>query len=123
MASKQPAASAALQAMFKLFAHGDRVLAQNSDGKLIDIGAVETKGDRYAVRLDVDPLDLQPSQSVEAALRAVSSQLTFDYLDGLFTSEGPVEFHGDLHALPHVEWRLDEPLPREFTDGRPPHIF
>jgi hypothetical protein len=60
---------------------------------------------------------------VEAALRAISSQMSFDYLDGLFTSEGPVDFHGDLHALPHVEWRLDEPLPRELTDGRPPHIF
>jgi hypothetical protein len=123
MASKQPAASVALQATFKLFANGDRVIAQNVDGKLIDIGAMETKGKRYTVRLDVDPLDLQPSHSVEAALRAVSSQLKFDYLDGLFTSEAPVDFHGDLHALPHVEWRLDEPLPGELTDGRPPHIF
>lgn len=123
MVSKDPAASAALQATFRLFAHGDRVLAQNIDGKLIDLGALETKGDRHAVRLDVDPLDLQPSHSVEAALRAVASQLTFDYLDGLFTSERPVEFHGQLNALPHVEWRLDEPLPRELTDSRPPHIF
>ncbi|CAH2898092.1 hypothetical protein PQQ88_11895 [Paraburkholderia caledonica] len=123
MATKQPAASAALRATFRLFANGERVIAQNPDGKLIDVGAMETKGDRYTVRLDVDPLDLQPSHSVDAALRAVSSQLNFDYLDGLFTSEGPVEFHGDLFALPHVEWQLDEPLPRELTDGRPPHIF
>jgi hypothetical protein len=123
MASKQPAASAALKATFRLFADGDRVLAQNVDGKVIDIGALETKGDRYIVRLDVDPPALEPSHSVEAALRAVSSQLKFDYLDGLFTSEGPIDFHGDLFALPHVEWQLDEPLPRELTDGKPPHIF
>lgn len=123
MASKQPAASAALRATFRLFANGERVLAQNVDGKLIDIGALETKAGRHTVRLDVDPLELQPSHSVEAALRAVSSQLSFDYLDGLFTSEGPVDFHGDLFALPHVEWQLDEPVPRELTDGKPPHIF
>ncbi|WP_245965064.1 hypothetical protein [Trinickia dinghuensis] len=50
-------------------------------------------------------------------------ELTFDYLDGLFTSEADAKFDGALDALPHIGFTLAETLPREFVDKKPPELF
>jgi hypothetical protein len=115
---------ASLDYTFKLFATDHRVLAQNGDGKLIDIGAIVLRGkEEFVVSLDVDELESKPEASAEKALRSIATQITFDYLDGLFTSEDVTEFHGKLADLPHIELTLDETLPRSLTDRTPPHIF
>jgi|SRR6187402_3360923 hypothetical protein len=124
--SKQTSDTAppSLDYTFKLFATDHRVLAQNGDGKLIDIGAIEHRGKTgFVVSLDVDELESKPESNAEKALQSIASQITFDYLDGLFTSEDVTEFHGKLADLPHIELTLDETLPRSLTDRTPPHLF
>ena len=109
---------------FRLFAAGSRVLAQNAAGKIIDIGAIEY-GARHAcsIKLDVDGIETGPQPDATQALGALIPILTFDYLDGLFTSEANARFEGVIEDLPHVSLTLPEPVPREFTDRRPPELF
>ncbi|KMQ80717.1 hypothetical protein BPMI_04314 [Candidatus Burkholderia pumila] len=108
---------------FRLFAVEQRVLAQNVDGKVIDIGAMEAKNGEYCARLDVDEIVTKPKRSAELALKALADDLTFDYLDGLFTSERDVKMSGRLQDYPNVEFELDETLPRDMGDRSPPHLF
>ncbi len=108
---------------YRLFAVEQRVLAQNVDGKVIDIGAMEAKNGQYCARLDVGETDVEPKRSAELALKALVEELSFDYLDGLFTSEREVEVQGRLQDYPTVEFELDEPLPRGMVDRTPPHLF
>ncbi len=109
---------------FRLFAAGSRVLAQNPAGKLIDIGAIECgAGGACTIRLDVDSIESGPQAGAEAALQALVPLLTFDYLDGLFTSEADAQFDGLLDNLPHVAFTLPESAPREFVDRKPPQLF
>ncbi|WP_236572651.1 hypothetical protein [Burkholderia sp. 8Y] len=112
-----------LERPFRLFAVEQRVLAQNVDGKVIDIGAMESKGGEYCARLDVDDISVEPKRSAELALKALVDKLTFDYLDGLFTSEGEAEVTGRLQDFPSVEFELEETLPRDMVDRTPPHLF
>lgn len=109
---------------FRLFAAGSRVLAQNPAGKVIDIGEIACLADGGCqIKLDVDAVDSGPQRDAEAALRALVQLLTFDYLDGLFTSEGDAKHEGLLDALPHVEFTLPETVPRELVDRKPPELF
>lgn len=108
---------------FRLFAVEQRVLAQNVDGKVIDIGAMDSSNGQFCARLDVDDIAVEPKRSPELALKALVDKLTFDYLDGLFTSEREAEVSGRLQDFPNVEFELDETLPRDMVDRTPPHIF
>ncbi|KMZ11771.1 hypothetical protein BHUM_04281 [Candidatus Burkholderia humilis] len=108
---------------FRLFAVEQRVLAQNVDGKVIDIGTMDSKKGEYCARLDVDEIAVEPKRSAELALKALVDKLSFDYLDGLFTSERVVEVSGRLQDYPSVEFELDETLPRDMVDRTPPHLF
>jgi hypothetical protein len=113
MASKDTDDTAArLERPFRLFAVEQRVLAQNVDGKVIDIGAMESKSGQFCARLDVDEIAVEPKKSAELALKALVPKLSFDYLDGLFTSEREAEVTGRLQDFPNIEFSLDEPLPR-----------
>lgn len=106
--SKKEGAAPRLERPFRLFAVEQRVLAQNVDGKVIDIGAMEAKAGEFCVRLDVDGIVVEPKRSAELALKALVPKLSFDYLDGLFTSEGEAEVAGRLQDFPNVEFSLDE---------------
>lgn len=109
---------------FRMFAAGSRVLAQNAAGKLIDIGEIARLPDGASrITLDTDAVDSGPQSDAQAALRALVPLLTFDYLDGLFTSEADAKFDGLLDPLPHVEFTLPETVPRELVDRKPPEIF
>ncbi|WP_250451601.1 hypothetical protein [Caballeronia sp. ATUFL_M2_KS44] len=121
--TRAPNDAAALARPFRLFAVEQRVLAQNVDGKVIDIGAMDSSGGQFCARLDVDDVAVEPKRSPELALKALVDKLTFDYLDGLFTSEGEAEVAGRLQDFPSVEFELDETLPRDMVDRTPPHIF
>ena len=109
---------------FRLFAAGSRVLAQNAAGKVIDIGEIACLVDGGCqIKLDVDAVDSGPQRDAQAALRALVQMLTFDYLDGLFTSEGDAKHEGLLEQLPNVQFTRPETIPREFVDRKPPEIF
>jgi hypothetical protein len=116
-------ANLSLERQFKFFAVKQRVLAQNPDGKLIDIGALEAHDRKYTVVLDVDPLEVKPAPSVQAALKETAARISFDYLDGLFTSEGIADYPGQLQEYPHILFSLEEPVSRTLTDPASPHLF
>jgi len=102
-----------------MFAAGARVPAQNAVGKLIDIGEIAQLADGACqIKLDTDAVDSGPQPDAQAALRALVPLLTYDYLDGLFTSEAHAKFEGLLDSLPHVEFSLAETLPRELASAR-----
>jgi hypothetical protein len=123
-AAGQGNAPASLEAVFKLFAVEQRVLAQNGDGKLIDIGAIEsTATNQFVVQMDLDGIESKAWPNERAALEDIAAKLSFDYLDGLFTSEAEAEFHGNLQEYPHARILLDETFPSGLTDRTPPHLF
>jgi hypothetical protein len=119
------AGSTGRETTFKLFATKGRVLAQNIDGKLIDIGSIESDAAQkhFVAQLDVDGIESTAASGEQFALEDVAGKLSFDYLDSLFTSEEAAEFHGKLQDCPHIQFSLDEPLPRGLTDYTPPHLF
>lgn len=124
MAPESNAAPPQFDRPFRLFAAGSRVLAQNAAGKLIDLGEIVCLVDGGCqIKLDVDGIDSGPQAVADAALRALVPMLTFDYLDGLFTSEADAKFHGLLEPLPHTAFTLPETVPRELVDRRPPERF
>jgi hypothetical protein len=114
-----------LETTFKLFAAKERMLAQNVDGKLIDIGSIESDAvqKHFVARLEVDGIESIATSGEQSALEAIAGKLSFDYLDGLFTSEQATQFHGKLQDCPHIQFSLDEPFPRGLTDRTPPHLF
>ena len=114
---------ARLERPFRLFAVEQRVLAQNVDGKVVDIGAMESKDGRYCARMDSGEIATEPRRSAELALKALVGELSFDYLDGLFTSEREAEVRGRLQDYPGIEFELEETLPRNMTERTPPHLF
>lgn len=120
-AGREPPAT--LARPFRLFAVEQRVLAQNVDGKVIDIGAMDSTNGQFCARMDSGDLVTEPKRSAELALNALVGRLSFDYLDGLFTSEREAEVSGRLQDYPSVEFELDKTLPRDMTERRPPHLF
>jgi len=114
----------ALERRFRLIVADRRVLAQNSAGKLIDIGEiVHAPKAGYAIRLDIDGIDTQPQPDPQRALAALRPMLTFDYLDGLFTSLADAHVDGLVDACPQLDLTLDEPIPRELGALGQPHRF
>jgi hypothetical protein len=112
-----------LRRPFRLFALDDRVLAQNTDGKLIGIGALTRDSDRCVVRLDVDGITTPPQPDPERALAALKPLLTFEYLDGLFTAVAAEDPHALLEGCPCVVLVLDEPVPPSTGPTGAPHRF
>lgn len=93
MATDSDAALPQFDRPFRLCAIGARVLAQNIAGKVIDIGEMDcSTGNACSIRLDVDAIETGPQPNPEQALRVLVPMLGFDYLDGLFTSEGEARF-------------------------------
>lgn len=99
---------ASFERPFRLFAVEQRVLAQNVDGKVIDIGAMDSRNGEFCACMDSGDIATDPKRSAELALKALAGKLSFDYLDGLFTSEREAEVSGRLQDYPNVEFELDE---------------
>lgn len=115
----------AVERAFRLIAANGRVLAQNPAGKLIDIGEIVHEPQRgYTIRLDVGGLATpEPQPDETRALAALQPGLTFDYLDGLFTSMADAHVEGVLEGRPQQRFTLDEPVPRGLGEGGQPHRF
>ena len=119
----EPDTPAALERPFRLIVADRRVLAQNPAGKLIDIGEIAHEPQGYAIRLDVDAIATAPEPDPQRALAALRPKLSFDYLDGLFTSMADAHVDGLLDACPQLRFTLDEPIPRGLGAGGQPHRF
>ncbi|HEY1999842.1 hypothetical protein [Paraburkholderia sp.] len=109
---------------FRLIAVQTRVLAQNEDGKLIELGQlVRDDHQGWLARLDVGEIETGPQRDAQAVLDALVPLLTFDYLDGLFTAEAHVDVSASIVDCPQTHFTLTEPAPPGLQTGDTPHRF
>lgn len=99
---------------FTLYASHGRIYAENVDGKLVDIGALQHTGDAWTFRLDADGIEGEALDTPAHALADIQERITFLYLDGQFTALPDVRDEARLTAdAPQVAITLDTtPLPR-----------
>ncbi|WP_130834169.1 hypothetical protein [[Erwinia] mediterraneensis] len=95
---------------YRLFYCDDRLLVQNIDGHLIDIGGATQQQGRYHWQLDGNDEQGEQSASVQAMLQEVEQHLSFLFLDGQFTSLPDLseQFADRLEDVPSREIRLHE---------------
>jgi hypothetical protein len=110
---------------FTLYASRGRVYAQNTAGKLIDLGAVRKVGNLFTYRLDADGVSGEASESYARALSDIENRITFLYLDSQFTAlpdlRGKVELDADTPtAVITLTDTVDLP---QAGGGDTPHIF
>jgi hypothetical protein len=110
---------------FTLYASHGRIYAENSAGKLIDLGAVRKEGNVFAYRLDADGVSGEASESFARALADVEHRITYLYLDSQFTAlpdlREKVELPADAPAA--VISLTDTVALPQAGGGDTPHIF
>lgn len=81
---------------YNLYYCHSRLLLENIDGHVVDIGGVETKGQYFQWQLDGKDAQGSVENDVGALLRDVEQHLSFLFVDGQFTSLPNVkEKYGD----------------------------
>lgn len=95
---------------YNLFYLQDRLLVQNIDGHLVDIGGAKEEAGRFHWQLDGNEEQGDQSDSVEAMLRDVEQHLSFLFLDGQFTSleDLSASYAGELENAPSRQILLHE---------------
>ncbi|MFH8133599.1 hypothetical protein ABU178_05325 [Pantoea osteomyelitidis] len=71
---------------YNLFYCDERLLVQNIDGHLVDIGGATQQQGKYHWQLDGNDEQGDVSESAQAMLQDVEKHLSFLFLDGQFTS-------------------------------------
>jgi len=106
------------QHTYTLYAANDRVYAENVAGKIVDLGELRVRDERYAYLLDADGIRAEGFETPAAALQDIGRRTTFLYLDGQFTALPGVgrEVRDDATASVRVAPRDDaasdaEPVP------------
>lgn len=109
---------------YTLYISHGHVLARNSKGKLIDLGAVRDEAGRLSYRLDVGGVIGNHFETTEKLLQDVAAKLAFAYLDDQFTSlPDCVETLGiDAELDPYLEITLEDVTPHQ-AGADAPHIF
>ncbi|WP_435930290.1 hypothetical protein [Dryocola sp. BD613] len=104
---------------YNLFYIQDRLLVQNIDGHVVDIGGATQQAGRFHWHLDGND-EQGASDSVDAMLRDVEQHLSFLFLDGQFTSlEDLSERYADmLESAPSRLIALHELSERDEKDVR-----
>ena len=81
---------------YLLYFSRQRLLVENIDGHIVDIGGAERVGDRYRWQLDGKDAGGETEQEVDELLAEVEKHLSFLFVDGQFTSLPDVsEDYGD----------------------------
>lgn len=95
---------------YNLFYCDERLLVQNIDGHLVDIGGATQQNGKYHWQLDGNDEQSAQSESVPAMLGEIEKHLTFLFLDGQFTSLPDISRqYGDrLSSAPVREIALHE---------------
>ncbi|WP_312240819.1 hypothetical protein [Pantoea sp.] len=94
---------------YNLFYCDDRLLVQNIDGHLVDIGGATQQDRKFQWQLDGNE-EQGESESAQAMLQDVEKHLSFLFLDGQFTSLPDISSqYGDrLEEAPVREIALHE---------------
>jgi hypothetical protein len=99
---------------FTLYAAHGRIYATNVEQKLIDLGAISHGGQGYCWCLDGNQQRGEGQLTEEAALRDVSRQTSFLFLDGQFTANADLrESDVSLAGATRLDIVLDELAPGE----------
>lgn len=100
---------------YTLYGVNGRVYARNAAGPVIDIGALEQRGNQWCYLLDGNKLSAESLGSADEALRDIASRLHFLWLDGQFTALPDVrETAGvDWSQAASLDIELDELGPNE----------
>ncbi|EOI3554317.1 hypothetical protein ACMSZQ_000569 [Cronobacter dublinensis] len=106
-----------------LFLCEGRVLSQNIDGQIVDLGEATEKRGAFTWRLDGNEEQGEGLSSAAAVLDDIAGHLTFLFLDGQFTSLPDVsdEYAGKLENAPAKEILLNE-LSDKGGDDNPPAV-
>ncbi|MDT3665327.1 hypothetical protein ROK90_04765 [Cronobacter dublinensis] len=106
-----------------LFLCEGRVLAQNIDGRIIDLGEATDENGTFAWRLDGNDEHGEGLQSAAAVLDDIAGHLEFLFLDGQFTSLPDVadDYAGKLDDAPAKEILLNE-MSDKGGDDNPPAV-
>ncbi|QEI06101.1 hypothetical protein FXN63_09835 [Pigmentiphaga aceris] len=109
---------------FTLYASQGRVYAENSAGKLIDLGAVRKEGNVFTYRLDADGVSGEVSESIARALADIENQVTDVYLDGQFIALPDLKDSITLaDDVPKAVISLADSVSPPTSNGDTPHIF
>lgn len=100
---------------FVFHAAGGRVYAENTAGKLIDLGALSQQQDGWAYLLDGNKMGGGGFASAERALRDIAGKIRFLYLDGQFTAVADARDDPSLNldGATRIEATLDALAPGE----------
>ena len=95
---------------YMLFCCQSRLLIQNIDGHVVDIGSVTQQGESVEWQLDGNDEHGDHAESVEEMLRDVEQHLSFLFVDGQFTSLPDVsdEYGDQLESAPSRQIQLHE---------------
>lgn len=95
---------------YLLFLCESRILAQNIDGHLVDIGGFDNDDGKFAWRLDGNDEKGEGLGSESETLKDISGHIDFLFLDGQFTSLPDLsdEYKDKLAAAPSREIVLNE---------------
>jgi hypothetical protein len=101
-----PATGTAAAPEFDIHAAGGRIYAQDTAGKVIDIGSLAEEGGIYGYRLDAGAIQGQGFADLDATLRHLAGQLTFLYLDALFLQLPDSADVASLHPMSQPALRI-----------------
>ncbi|AJA71147.1 MULTISPECIES: hypothetical protein [Pantoea] len=95
---------------YLLYFARQRLLLENIDAKVVDIGSAEIVGNHFRWKLDGKNAQGETAKEVDELLEEVERHLSFLFVDGQFTSLPDVsEDYGDrLDNMPFVEVSLSE---------------
>ncbi len=95
---------------YLLYFARQRLLLENIDAKVVDIGSAEIVGNHFRWKLDGKDAQGETAKEVDELLEEVERHLSFLFVDGQFTSLPDVsEDYGDrLDNMPFVEVSLSE---------------
>lgn len=98
------------QMPYLLYFARQRLLLENIDAKVVDIGSAEIVGNYFRWKLDGKDAQGETAKEVDELLEEVERHLSFLFVDGQFTSLPDVsEDYGDrLDNMPFVEVSLSE---------------
>jgi hypothetical protein len=99
---------------FTLYAANGRIYATNVEQKLIDLGAISRNDQGFCWLLDGNQQRGEGQLTEEAALRDLSRQISFLFLDGQFTANADLRGTSvSLDPATRLDITLDELAPGE----------
>ncbi|MDL4915878.1 MAG: hypothetical protein QRY16_19530 [Enterobacterales bacterium endosymbiont of Blomia tropicalis] len=95
---------------YRLFYCEPRLLVQNIDGHVVDIGSADKVEGKFHWQLDGNDQHGEQAKTVEAMFDDIKQHLSFLFVDGQFTSLPDVsaDYSEQLESVPSQQFQLHE---------------